>query len=215
MSYNLNFYPNDFYQSGFGNGYNPYTTLLGLDNNAGLKYIQNNAENRLNQLQNNIQNQFTPQNFMQQNNNQVQQPYYLFCGKKEDWDEFLMLNYGITEQTIFNDYKLFLQAKQELLEEQGQNKIDTMKDRIKNKDKDRRFTNIDATVQSNVKPMVQQPIQQPVQQQYIQQPTNQPVEQPVIINGNSNGFNMGDSSESDNGLRKQSGFKPKDTNRKR
>ena len=57
-------------------------------------------ENQLKNLQQNIQNQFAPQN-------QTQQPYYLYCGNKNDWDEFLMLNYGITERNIFDDYKLF------------------------------------------------------------------------------------------------------------
>lgn len=56
---------------------------------------------------------------MQQNIQQQEQPYYLFCGNKTDWDEFLMLNYNITEQNIFDDYKLFLQAKQEDLKDVG------------------------------------------------------------------------------------------------
>lgn len=212
MNYNLNFYPNDLNQNGISNAYNPYATLLGLDNNAGLKFLQTEAENRLQQIQNQFSPYGAPQYAQQNTPNNNQQPYYLFCGNKNDWDEFLMLNYGITEQSIFNDYKLFLQAKQELLEEQGQNKIDTMKDRIKNKDKDKRFTKIDATVQSNVKPMVQQ---QPVQQQFVQQSRIEPTEQPTSINGNSNSVGVGDSSKLDNGLHKQGGFQPKNTNRKR
>ena len=141
---NLNFYPNGFNpMSDTNNIYNPYATLLGLNGQEALKQFQQNAENKLQQLQ----GQFT--NNLQQNNTQnqnVQQPYYLFCGNKTDWDEFLMLHYGMTEQAIFDDYKLFLQAKQELLEEQGKNKKDTMKDKLRNNTHDK------STVKSNVSP---------------------------------------------------------------
>lgn len=134
MSYNLNFYPNDINNfnntNGFGNNYNPYTAIS--DYNSNFQKIQQDTQNRLQQLQSVIgvqphNNQYNIQQGIEKN----KQPYYLFCGDKEDWDEFLLLNYGITEQTIFDDYKLFLQAKQELQNEQGQNKINVMKDRIK------------------------------------------------------------------------------------
>lgn len=205
MSYNLNFYPQDFGQSGFANGYNPYITLLGLDNNAGLQHIQKEAENRLQQIQNQIglQNSIMTQN-QTQNQQQTQNQYYLFCGRKEDWDEFLMLNYGMSEQAIFEDYKLFLQAKQEILTERGQNKIDNMKDKIRSKNNDNRFVKLDATVQSNVKPTT------------VQQPDIQPTtKQATDFNGNSNGISLGGGSEPNNGLHKQGGFQPKNINRKR
>lgn len=147
---NLNFYPNDFnssYNPMNNNMYNPYNVLLGLDGKAGLNQIQQNTENRLQQLQQ-LQNQYNITNNLQQNNTQTQntqQPYYLFCGNKNDWDEFLILHYGITEQNIFDDYRLFLQAKQEILEEQGKNKKDTMKDKLRN-------NNDKSNVKSSVSP---------------------------------------------------------------
>ncbi len=201
MSYNLNFYPNDFNQSGFNNMYNPYSSMMNT-NDLSAQKIQAETENRLqqiNQLQNNFQNPFNQQT----NQQQSKKPYYLFCGEKEVWDEFLRLNYSITEQAIFDDYKLFLQAKQELAEEQGKSKIDTMKDRIRNKDVDKRFINVDSTIKSNVKPNIQPTIEQPVQYQ------------PTIVNGNSDSVDMGYSSEPNNGLSKQCGFKPKNTDRKK
>lgn len=136
---NLNFYPNNYTQQPT----NPYLNVLGIDSNRVLQNFQQTAENQLQNLQQNIQSQFMPQN---QN---IQQPYYLYCGNKNDWDEFLILNYGMTEKNMFDDYKLFLQAKQEILEEQGQNKINTMKDKLKNKDN---MVIPDASIQSNVKP---------------------------------------------------------------
>ena len=156
---NLNFYPNSFNQPNI----NPYSTLLGLDNGNSINRFQSETEGRLQQLQNQInqnqnqfQNQFTPQVQNQgptQDIQQNQQPYYLFCGNKNDWDEFLILNYGITEKAIFDDYKLFLQAKQEIIEEQGQSKINIMKDKIRNKN-NKGITNVDATIKSNVKPNI-------------------------------------------------------------
>ena len=137
---NLNFYPNNYGQQPI----NPYLNMLGVDANKLMQTFQQSAESQLQNLQQNIQSQFMPQN-----QNQPQQPYYLYCGNKNDWDEFLMLNYGMTEKNIFDDYKLFLQAKQELVEEQGQNKINTMKDKLKNKDK---MVTPDASIQSTVKP---------------------------------------------------------------
>jgi hypothetical protein len=146
MGYNLNFFPNGYNQPNYNN-FNPYGNLLGLENNPAFQNIHKNVEDKLNQVQQ-IQNQFIQQNTQQEN-----KPYYLFCGNKSDWDEFLILNYGITEQAIFDDYKLFLQAKQELIEEQGQQQKNTMKDKIRNNNKG--FVNVDSTVQSNVKPTKQ------------------------------------------------------------
>ena len=144
---NLNFYPTDF-NNPFLNGYSPYLQPY------------NNQQYNVNNLQQKVEESMKQLSQIQsQTQNQSHtQPYYLFCGNKSDWDEFLMLNYGITEQAIFNDYNLFLQAKQELLEEQGQNKINSMKDKIKNKG----AVNVDSTIKSNVKPTEQNSIVQPV-----------------------------------------------------
>lgn len=196
MSYNLNFYPNDVNQSSLNNSFNPYNTLLGLDNNLNPQLIQKNLDNRLNQIQQIQGNYGTNQ---QQNNQEgLKQPYYLFCGDKNDWDEFLMLNYGMTEKSIFDDYKLFLQAKQEILQEQGQNKIDSMKDKIRNKNNDKGFTNVDSTIQSNVKP---------VQQQRVNAEPD--------INRINNNTSMGYSSQSDNGFGEQDKCQSKTVNRKK
>ena len=196
MSYNLNFYPNDVNQSSLNNGFNPYNTLLGLDNNLNPQLIQKNLDNRLNQIQQ-LQNNYHV-NQQQSNQEELKQPYYLFCGDKNDWDEFLMLNYGMTEKSIFDDYKFFLQAKQEILQEQGQNKIDSMKDKIRNKNNDKGLTNVDATIQSNIKP---------VQQQRTNTESD--------INRFSNNASMGYNSQSDNGLDEQDKCQSKTVNRKK
>lgn len=112
-------------------GQNSPTTIQDLE--ASLK-SQYDRLNQLKLMSNNIQNNQTnlqPQQDIQTNNIQSQR-YYLDCGNKEDWDEFLKLNYGITEKNIFDDYKLFLQAKQEIIDEQGRSKLESMKERIKN-----------------------------------------------------------------------------------
>lgn len=142
---NLNFYPTDF-NNPFLSGYSPYLQPY------------NNQQYNINNLQQKVEESVKQLSQVQNQTQNHTQPYYLFCGNKSDWDEFLMLNYGITEQTIFNDYNLFLQAKQELLEEQGQNKINSMKDKIKNKG----AVNVDSTIKSNVKPTEQNSIVQPV-----------------------------------------------------
>ena len=183
---NLNFYPTDFNKQNI----NPYTTLLGLDGSSILQQFQQNAENKLQQLQSQIPSQFT-----QTQQNTTQQPYYLFCGNKNDWDEFLLLNYNITEQNIFDDYKLFLQAKQEIIQERGQNKIDNMKDKIRNN----KTVKIDDAIQSNIKP----------EQSFIQQQG----QQPIFFDRNDSGIVNGYNSESNNrqfeqnkkGIRKKEG----------
>lgn len=173
MGYNLNFFPNGYNQPNY-NSFNPYGNLLGLESNSAFQNIQKNVEDKLNQVQQ-IQNQFIQQSTQPEN-----KPYYLFCGNKSDWDEFLILNYGITEQAIFDDYKLFLQAKQELIEEQGQQQKNTMKDKIRNNNKG--FVNVDSTVQSSVKPTKQSK---------------------SIINRECIGSNLEHTSESNNGLLEQ------------
>ncbi len=203
---NLNFYPNDYTQnpfnqnmynqSAFNNSYNPYATILGLDNGSGLQSVKKEAENRLQQ----IQSQISSQALQNQSSQQHQQPYYLFCGNKNDWDEFLLLNYGISEKAIFDDYKLFLQAKQEILEEQGQNKINTLKDKIRNNNGNG-INNIDATVKSNIKPNNTTSTVQPTGEFYN--------------NGNNIGDNLGDNSQPNNGLLEPDKNQSKNSNRKK
>lgn len=112
-------------------GQNSPTTIQDLEASLKSQYDRlNQLKLMSNNLQNN-QNNLQPQQDIQANNMQSQR-YYLDCGNKEDWDEFLKLNYGITEKNIFDDYKLFLQAKQEIIDEQGRSKLESMKERIKN-----------------------------------------------------------------------------------
>lgn len=204
MGYNLNFFPNNYNQSSLSNSYNPYSSPYDINNNN-MQNIQKNLEDRLGHIQQ-LQNQFSQPNAqmnMQPNNQQINnKPYYLFCGNKSDWDEFLLLNYGITEKAIFDDYKLFLEAKQEILEEQGQNKKDVMKNKIRNNNT-KNTVDIDGTVRSNIKPNKQSPEQQPI------------VNGNVAFNGECNRVNMGDSIEHNNGLLEQDKTQLKNNNRKK
>lgn len=122
--------------------------------------------NQLKLMSGNLQGQTQPQPQLPpapQSNMMQPQRYYLDCGIKEDWDEFLRLNYGITEKAIFDDYKLFLQAKQEIKDEQGRNKLESMKSRIKNNGV---YPNVPPKeVKPNVQPQLQpaSPVQPNVQ----------------------------------------------------
>lgn len=144
-----------------------------------LKMMSNNL-----QAQNPVQSQLIPN---QQTNMVQPQRYYLDCGIKEDWDEFLRLNYGITEKAIFDDYKLFLQAKQEIQDEQGRNKLESMKSRIKN-------NGVYPTAPlKEVKPNVQ-PQLQPTKPTI--KPTTQPIINPIqsttgLVNDSNNTINGG------------------------
>ena len=148
----------------YGQGSN---TIQDLEANLKSQYEK---LNQLKMMSNNLQaqNPVQPQLVPNQQTNMVQpQRYYLDCGIKEDWDEFLRLNYGITEKAIFDDYKLFLQAKQEIQDEQGRNKLESMKSRIKN-------NGVYPTAPlKEVKPNVQ-PQLQPTK------PTIKPTTQPII-----------------------------------
>ena len=69
------------------------------------------------------------------NNARIAQPiqeqrYYVDCGKKEEWDAFLRLNYNLTETQIFDDYRLFLQAKAELHQDTNKEKLEAMKKKL-------------------------------------------------------------------------------------
>ena len=104
------------------------------DNNNYLESLRNTLTDQINKLDQ-LKNINT--NTLQQNiNTQTNQPqrYYLDCGIKEDWQEFLKLNYGITETQIFEDYKLFLQAKAELHEDKNKEKLEIMKNKLSKKD---------------------------------------------------------------------------------
>lgn len=186
MSYNLNFYPNDYNNSAYNMQYTtPYSNA-----DLNLQKLQQETENRLKQIQQ-MSNNFGTKLPIQQSTQQQGQPYYLFCGDKSDWDEFLMLNYNITEQNIFDDYKLFLQAKQEVLNEKGQTRINAMKDKIRGNNTG---VKIDATVQSNIKP-------------------NRNI-QFSNINGDNNRPNMGDNNKPNNGLLESNQHQSKNTGRK-
>lgn len=95
----------------------------------------------LESLQNSLQEQFNKLNELksiqigQQSAPKIQQPlqeqrYLVDCGNKEDWNEFLRLNYNLTEREMFDDYKLFLQAKAELSEDNNKEKLEAMKQKI-------------------------------------------------------------------------------------
>ena len=92
-------------------------------------------------LQNSLQEQIAKLNELKSvqiqgmNPPKIQQPlqeqrYYLDCGNKQDWVEFLRINYGLTETQIFDDYKLFLQAKAELNEDNNKEKLEAMKQKL-------------------------------------------------------------------------------------
>lgn len=104
------------------NFYNPNTM-------GSLESLQSNLEEQINKLQNlrNLPNNINIQKAPPQLS---EQRYYLDCGNKEDWVEFLKLNYNLTEKQIFDDYKLFLQAKAELAEDNNKEKLEAMKQKI-------------------------------------------------------------------------------------
>lgn len=100
------------------------------DNNSYLESLRNTLNdqiNKLDQLRNINTNISQPTNHVTTNQ---PQRYYLDCGIKEDWQEFLKLNYDITEAQIFEDYKLFLQAKTELHEDANKEKLKAMKNKL-------------------------------------------------------------------------------------
>ena len=104
------------------NFYNPNTV-------GSLESLQSNLEEQINKLQN-LRNLPTNVNVQKAQAPLPEQRYYLDCGNKEDWVEFLRLNYNLTEKQIFDDYKLFLQAKAELAEDSNKEKLEAMKQKI-------------------------------------------------------------------------------------
>lgn len=110
-----------------------------------LNFYQPENGNYLENLRNNLNEQIAKLDQLKnislnQNQPKVNQPlqpqrYYLDCGIKEDWEEFLKLNYGITEAQIFEDYRLFLQAKVELSKDTDKEKLEAMKNKLKPKQK--------------------------------------------------------------------------------
>lgn len=103
------------------NFYNPSAMGTNLEN------LQMNLQDQIDKL-----NQIRNIGLNQTANSQVKQTqrYYLDCGNREDWNQFLKINYGITENQIFSDYKLFLQAKAELNENKDKEKLEEMKRKI-------------------------------------------------------------------------------------
>lgn len=124
-----------------------------------LNFYNPNMNNNLENLQNTLQDQIAKldqlKNISLNRNAQVQSPlqeqrYYLDCGKKEDWDEFLKINYGITETQIFDDYRLFLQAKIEINESQDKEKLELMKQKIKPSNVKKEINDTNTTNQSSL-----------------------------------------------------------------
>lgn len=116
------------------------------DNNNYLENLRNTLNDQINKLDQlrNVSNQAYQPNNNQTNNPQPQR-YYLDCGIKEDWQQFLKLNYGITENQIFEDYKLFLQAKAELHEDANKEKLEAMKNKLASKQKEPKIRNVNDT----------------------------------------------------------------------
>ena len=108
-----------------------------------LRNTLNDQINKLDQLRNVSNQAYQPNN--NQTNNPQPQRYYLDCGVKEDWQQFLKLNYGITENQIFEDYKLFLQAKAELHEDANKEKLEAMKNKLASKQKEPKIRNVNDT----------------------------------------------------------------------
>ena len=103
------------------------------DNNNYLENLRNTLNDQINKLDQlrNVSLNAASNNPNNQNVQPLQpQRYYLDCGVKEDWEEFLKLNYNITETQIFEDYRLFLQAKAELHEDANKEKLEQMKSKL-------------------------------------------------------------------------------------
>lgn len=105
------------------NFYNPSTMGASLEN------LQMNLQDQIDKL-NQLKNLGLNQSNQPVQTISQEQRYYLDCGKREDWNEFLRINYGLTENQIFSDYKLFLQAKAELNENKDKEKLEEMKRKI-------------------------------------------------------------------------------------
>ena len=110
-----------------------------------LNFYSPNHAGSLENLQNALQEQITkldqirsmdlanynkPSNNVNNVNQLNPQRYYLDCGNKQDWEEFLKINYNITERQIFEDYRLFLQAKAEINEDRNKEKLEDMKQKL-------------------------------------------------------------------------------------
>jgi len=77
--------------------------------------------------------------------------YYLDCGIKDDWDEFLRINYNLNENQIFEDYKLFLQAKVELHEDTDKEKLEAMKKKLSSSSREKIKENASNTTNTPIK----------------------------------------------------------------
>ena len=62
---------------------------------------------------------------------QIQLQYPVECVSKELFNEFLQVEYGISEDEFFAEYKLYLDAKQEIEQEKINDKKEKMKAKIK------------------------------------------------------------------------------------
>ena len=113
---NLNFYnpSNQGYLESLQQSINDYTNKLNQ-----LKDITLGTNN------NNISSSLDPRH------------YYLDCGIKDDWDQFLKINYNLNEAQMFEDYKLFLQAKMELHKDTDKEKLEAMKQKLSASSRDK------------------------------------------------------------------------------
>lgn len=101
------------------NFYNP-------SNSASLENLQMSLQEQIEKL-----DQLRNLDFNQPRRQQLPpQRYYLDCGNQADWEQFLNINYGITEAQIFEEYRLFLQAKAELSQSQDKERLEEMKKKI-------------------------------------------------------------------------------------
>lgn len=123
-------------------------------NNSYLESLRNALNDQMNKLDQ-LKNISLGQNNIPAKVNQPLQPqrYYLDCGLKEDWDEFLKVNYGITEKLIFEDYRLFLQAKAELHQDTDKERLEAMKNKLRPANKGTTINASDSSI-NNDQPII-------------------------------------------------------------
>ena len=95
------------------------------NHNKSLESLQNNLDEQIAKLNELRSFKPAPQKVVQETTR-----YYLDCGNKKDWIEFLNIHYNLTEEQMFDDYKLFLQAKAEVFETNNKEKLEAMKEKL-------------------------------------------------------------------------------------
>lgn len=97
------------------------------NHNTSIESLQNNLDEQIAKLNELRSFKPAPQKVVQETR------YYLDCGNKKDWVEFLNIHYNLTEEQMFDDYKLFLQAKAEVFEDTNKEKLEAMKAKLSTK----------------------------------------------------------------------------------